>query len=84
MQEVADHVEDRAVQHDEAVLDRLVADRLDQEALARRPAGPSSSTSRASRTKRQVARSKTCFFLIDGLNDQSNLSSVLSSRNRPP
>ena len=35
VQEVADHVEDRAVEHDEALLDRLVADGLDQKALAR-------------------------------------------------
>ncbi len=34
MQEVADHVEDRAVQHDEARLDGLVADGLGQMALA--------------------------------------------------
>ena len=34
VQEVADHVEDRTVQHDEAALDRLIADRLDEEALA--------------------------------------------------
>jgi len=38
-QEVADDVEDRTVKHDEALLDRLIADGLNQEALAnsRRP-----------------------------------------------
>jgi|GEM_PF-5914696 len=35
VQEVADHVEDRAVQHDKAALDRLVAEGLDQMTLTR-------------------------------------------------
>ena len=59
---------------------RLVADRLDQEALAdarrthqQHVAGLADEAARA--------RSKTCFFLIDGLNDQSNSSRVFSSRN---
>src|SRR5581483_9963265 len=42
---------------------------------------PRSKTSRASRTNRQVARSKTCLRGIEGLNDQSKSSSTLSSRN---
>ena len=46
MQEVADHVEDRAVQHHEAGLDGLVADGLHQNDSCRRPAVPASSTSR--------------------------------------
>jgi len=45
------------------------------------PGGPSQSTSRFSRTKRHVAKSSTCFFLIDGLNAQSNWSNGFSSRN---
>ena len=44
------------------------------------PGGPRNSTSCASRMKRQVARSKSCARLIDGLNDQSNSSSGFSSR----
>jgi hypothetical protein len=35
MQEVADHIKDRAIQHDEAELDRLIADRLHDKTLAR-------------------------------------------------
>ena len=58
-------------------LDRLVADGLHQEALAHARADPARARRGVSRTKRQVARSKTCFFLIDGLNDQSKSSSGL-------
>ena len=45
------------------------------------PAGRATARRAVSRTKRQVARSKTCFLGIDGLNDQSNSSSGFSSRN---
>jgi hypothetical protein len=44
------------------------------------PGGPSQSTSRRSRMNCPVAKSYTCFFLIDGLKDQSKLSRVLWSR----
>ena len=59
VQEVADDIEDRAVEYDKAALDSLVAQGLSQHRLAapRTPGGPSHSTSPRSRMKRQVARS---------------------------
>ena len=80
VQEVADDVEDRPIQHEQPLLDGLMAEGLDQKALPT-PGGPSNSTSRRSRMNRQVARSNTCFRGIDGLNDQSKSSSGFSSRN---
>ena len=79
VQEVADHVEDRAVQHDEALLDGLVAEGLGQEALAdaRRPDQQHVAGLADEAAGGQV---EDLLRLIDGLNDQSKSSSGFSSR----
>src|SRR5438874_845882 len=79
MQEVADHVEDGAIQHDEACLERLITHRLDEMTF-----------SQAGRTQQEhvaglpdeaaAGQAKSCFFGTEALNDQLKSSRVFSSR----
>jgi hypothetical protein len=73
-QEVGDEVEDRALPHDEALIDGLVADGLRQTRFAD-AGGPTKRTSVDWRTRWQAANQKRSLHEIDGLNRQSTASS---------